>query len=70
MAQDRFINITLDPNVALKKDRKDDNHGGTFGTAGASDLTLSYDTAKFTSFSVLRSAVKAAMDRAASTMAP
>lgn len=70
MPQDRFINITLDPNVAVKKDRKDDTHGGTFAAAGASDLTLSYDTAKFTSLSVLRSAVKAALDRAAQTMAP
>lgn len=70
MAQDRFINITLDPNVAAKKDRANDSHGKALGSAAAADMTISYDTAKFTSLSVFRSAVKAAIDQAAGMMGP
>lgn len=68
MAQDRFINITLDPNVAVKKDRSNDNHGKGMGNAAAGDLTISYDTAKFTSQSVFRSAIAAAIEQAAQSM--
>jgi len=70
MAQDRWINITLDPNVASKPDRSKDVHGKTIGTAAAADLTISYDTAKFTSQSVFRSAVAAAIEQAAQSMRP
>ncbi len=70
MPQNRWINITLDPNVASKPDRSRDNHAKALGAAAASDLTLSYDTAKFTSLSLLRSAINAAIDQAAGTMGP
>lgn len=70
MAQDRWINITLDANVASKLDRDKDVHGKTIGTAAAADLTISYDTAKFTSLSVFRSAIKAAIEQAAQSMRP
>lgn len=70
MAQNRWINITLDSNVASKKDRQDDKHGKALGAAAAGDLTVSFDTAKFTSLSVLRSAVNAALEQAATAMGP
>lgn len=70
MAQNRFINITLDANTASKKDRHDDKHGQALGASASGDLTLSFDTAKFTSHSVLRSAVNAALQQAANMMNP
>jgi hypothetical protein len=56
--------------VATKKDRQDDRHSKALGAAAAGDLTLSFDTAKFTSLSVLRSAVNAALEQAAGSMGP
>lgn len=70
MAQNRFINITLDANAASKPDRANDKHGQALGSAAASDLTISYDTAKFTSLSLFRSAVNAAIEQAAGSMKP
>lgn len=70
MAQDRWINITIDPNVASKPDRVKDNHTPALGAAAAADLTISYDTAKFTSLSVFKSAIKAAIVQAANSMKP
>ena len=70
MAQDRFINITLDPNVAVKLDRSNDRHNQALGGAAAGDLTISYDTSKFTTLSVFRSAVAAAVQTAASSLKP
>lgn len=70
MAQDRFINITLDANASGRVDRSNDKHGQGLGAAAAGDLTLSFDTAKFTSHSLLRSAVMAALQQAANMMKP
>lgn len=70
MAQDRWINITIDPNVASKPDRSKDNHAPALGAAAAGDLTISFDTAKFTSLSVFRSAIAAAIVQAAQSMKP
>ena len=70
MAQDRWINITLDPNVAVKKERKNDDNIPALGAAAAGDLTISYDTAKFTSLAIFRSAINAALIQAAQSMKP
>lgn len=71
MAQNRWINITLDSNLASKgPDRQNDKHGQALGASASGDLTLSFDTAKFTSMSVLRSAVKAALEQAATSIGP
>lgn len=70
MAQDRFINITLDANAANRIDRSGDRHTQKLGAAAASDLTISYDTSKFTSLSLFRSAVAAAVEQAAGSMKP
>jgi len=70
MAQNRWINITLDANLASKPDRSKDNHSKGLGASASGDLTISYDTAKFTSLSVFRSAIAAAIEQAAQSMAP
>jgi len=70
MAQNRWINITVDPNVASKPDRGKANNGKGLGAAAAGDLTISYDTAKFTSLSVFRSAIDSAIEQAAQSMGP
>ena len=70
MAQDRFINITLDANAASKQDITNHSHGKGVAAAAAGDLTISYDTAKFTSHSLFRSAVLAAVAQAQGMMKP
>jgi hypothetical protein len=63
MAQDRFINITLDPAASRKPDIENHRHGISAGTnAAADDLTLSFDSAKVTSPDVLHACVQAARD--------
>jgi hypothetical protein len=70
MAQDRFINITLDANAATRIDRSGDNHTKALGAAAAGDITVSYDSTKFTSLSLLRSTLMAAVQLAAGSMKP
>jgi hypothetical protein len=70
MPQNRWINITLDPNAAGKSDRGHVNNGKGLGAAAAGDLTISYDTAKFTSLSVFRAAIDSAIEQAAQSMRP
>lgn len=68
MAQDRFINITLDATASNRVDRSNDRHSKGLGASASGDLTISYDTAKFTSMSLFRSAVAAAIEQAAQTL--
>ena len=70
MAQDRFINITLDANAASKPDITNHRHGQAMAASAAGDLTISYDTAKFTSANLLRSAILAAIQTASASMKP
>lgn len=70
MAQDRWINVTLDPNAASKPDRGKNTNGKTIGTAASADLTISYDTAKFTSLTIFRAAIESAIEQAAQSMRP
>jgi hypothetical protein len=56
MAQNQFINITADGNVANRKDSSDCRHGVSNGAAAAGDLTLSWDSAKFTTRSQIHGA--------------
>jgi hypothetical protein len=70
MAQDRFINITLDANAASKPDRSNDSHRQALGASASGDLTISFDTSKFTSLSLFRSAVNAAVQQASGAMKP
>lgn len=70
MAQDRFINITLDANAPSRVDHSSDKHGQALGAAAGGDLTISYDSTKFPSLSLFRSVVHAAIQQAAGTMKP
>lgn len=70
MAQDRFINITLDANAPSRVDHQTDQHKQALGASASGDLTLSFDTSKFTSHSLLRSAVMAALQQASGSMKP
>lgn len=70
MAQDRWINITLDPNASARVDHSVDKHGKALGASASGDLTVSFDTAKFTSLSLFRSAINAAIEQAAGAMKP
>jgi hypothetical protein len=70
VAQDRFVNITLDPNAASKLDRSNDKHTQKLGASSAGDLTISFDSSKFTSVSLLRSAVAAAIEQASAGLKP
>jgi len=60
MAQNQFINVMLDPNLIA-----DHKHSATQGASAASDVTVSFDSAKVTSLSLLRAAVNTAMLTAA-----
>jgi len=68
MAQDRWINITLEANPAKKNDRTEYNHGRAMGGSAAGDMTVSFDSAKFTSVALLQSACDAALKIAAGIM--
>jgi hypothetical protein len=70
MAQDRFINITLDAGASSRVDRSNDRHGQALGASASGDLTLSFDTSKFTTLSLLRSAVAAAVQQASTSLKP
>jgi hypothetical protein len=57
MAQDNWINITVDPSVAKKPDNADHRHTVVPGTGAAGDFTISWDSTKVTSQSVARSLI-------------
>jgi hypothetical protein len=57
MAQNVWLNATVDPAISKKIDSQDHNHTVVGGTAAASDVTLSYDSAKIANVSQLRSVV-------------
>lgn len=70
MAQDRWINITLDASTSKKNDASEFNHTLKGGASAAGDLTLSFDSAKFTSLSLFKSALFAAIQQASGAMKP
>jgi hypothetical protein len=65
MAQNQFINVTISPAATKQPDITDHRHGVTQGAAAANDLTLSFDSAKFTTFTLLESGIAAALRIAA-----
>jgi len=60
MAQDNWINVTLDPNLIA-----DHKHKSVPAGAASGDVTVSFDSAKVTTLSLLRAAVNTAMAQAA-----
>ncbi len=70
MAQDRWINITLDPSTSKKSDMTEFNHDKKGGASAANDLTISFDSTKITSLQLFKSAVFAAVQSAAGMLKP
>lgn len=64
MAQNTFINVTLDPGAATKDPSQHQHKIAGSLTTSAGDLTLSYDSAKITTLNLLDSAFRAARLRA------
>ena len=60
MAQNNWINVTLDPNLIA-----DHKHQAAPSTGASGDVTVSFDSAKVTSLSLLWAAVNTAMRTAA-----
>lgn len=57
MAQNNWINVTVDPASAKKVDNTDHRHTVVGGTAASGDVTLSFDSAKITSVSMAKSVI-------------
>jgi hypothetical protein len=69
MAQDRFINVTLDPSASKKPDIENHTHTVSAGAnAAAGDLTLSFDSSKITSPDALNLCIQAARDAVARSL--
>lgn len=68
MAQNQFINVTIDANAVNKPDNSNHRHGVLNGASASGDLTLSWDSTKFTTINLLRSALNDVMTRAMGQM--
>lgn len=65
MAQNQFVNVTFGANATNVAPGQDQGHKGTQGASSANDLTLSWDSTKFTTFALLQAAVMTALKQAA-----
>lgn len=68
MAQNQFINLTIDGNAANKGDIANIKHSGGQAASSSGDFTISWDSAKVTNLNVLRSAAQQAIAIAASQL--
>jgi hypothetical protein len=68
MAQNQFINVTIDANAVNKPDNSNHRHAVAPAAAGGGDLTLSWDSAKFTTMNTLRSAINQVLITASGQM--
>jgi hypothetical protein len=67
MAQDRFINVTLDKGAAKKPDIANHSNDVSQGaTAAASDFSISFDSTKINSMNALESCLRSIRASAAS----
>jgi hypothetical protein len=57
LAQDKFINVGIDQGALKKTDLRDHRHAITNGAAAAGDLTVSWDSAKFTTQTQMQGAL-------------
>jgi beta-glucosidase-like glycosyl hydrolase len=57
VAQNQFINVGIDQGAAKKSDLSNHQHAITNGAAAAGDLTVSWDSAKFTTVTLMRGAL-------------
>ena len=70
MAQNQFLNIVADANLANRKDNADCRHGISNGAAAAGDLTLSWDSAKFTRVSHINGAIATILKQLSGQLPP
>jgi hypothetical protein len=68
MAQNNWINISLSPNAASTPDRENHVNGSSRSAAASGDLTISFDSAKITNVTLLKSAVATALQVAMQQM--
>lgn len=61
MAQNVFINVTVDAQATKKTDHVDHRHEAFRGASAAGDFTISFDKAKVTSMTIATSCIKAAL---------
>lgn len=64
MAQNVFLNLTVDASASSRTNIADHQHTVSGGTSASGDLTLSYDSAKITSLALLEGAILALRRRA------
>lgn len=68
MAQDQFINVAIDMGASKKLDISNHRHGVTNGASASGDLTLSWDSTKFTTINLLKSAIAQVLQTATGQM--
>jgi hypothetical protein len=68
MAQNNWINITLSPAASKQPDRSDHVNAPARGASASGDLTISFDSSKVTSVTLLKSAVFTALEIAMQQM--
>jgi hypothetical protein len=57
MAQNQFVNFGLDLGASKKTDLMDHHHFITPGAAASGDMTVSFDSAKFSTQTLVRGAL-------------
>lgn len=69
MAQNQWINVTIDPSASKKADKSDHKNTTAQAGAAASNFTISFDSAVITNMTLFNSCVDAARSIAASQLA-
>jgi hypothetical protein len=70
VAQNQFINVTADLGASKKPDQSDHRHLIGPGAAASGDLTVSWDSAKFTNRTMVKSALLAILQQLSSQIGP
>ena len=68
MAQDQFINVTVGANATKVPTGQDQGHKAAPAASSSGDLTVSFDSTKFTTLGLLQAGVATAMKLAASQL--
>lgn len=68
MAQNQFINVTIDAGASKVPDLQNHRHVVSNGAASSGDLTLSWDSTKFTTVNLLKSAIAQVLQSATGQM--
>lgn len=70
MAQNQFINATIDAGAAKKLDVANHLHAVTNGASASGDLTVSWDSTKFTTVTLMRGALNQILRQLSGQMPP